>query len=444
MKPIKTTLWFYLLLLSALWWLTDTTAWGNLPNVFAWRAVLMQYSGVLGIGVMSLAMLLALRPVRLEPALGGLDKMYRLHKWLGIAGLVLSVSHWLMAQGPKWLVDLGWLTRPARGPRPVLLPGSVQQLLASQHGWAEGVGEWAFYAAVLLMVLALIKRFPYRYFFKTHYFLAVAYLALVLHSVVLMNFDYWGSWLGPVMAALMLGGSYAAVKVLLGRVGAHRQVDGQVVGTETMPDLQVLKLDVQLQPGWPGHEAGQFAFLSLHKGEGAHPFTITSVWRNDGRLTFIIKALGDYTGTLAQRVRVGDAVSVQGPYGRFNFAGATRRQIWVGGGIGITPFVARMQALAGRSDGKTVDLFHTTAVLDAQAMAHLEHDAQAAGVNLHVFHDSRDGQLTAARLTQQVPDWREADVWFCGPARFGHALRTGLTALGLPPGQFHQELFEMR
>jgi predicted ferric reductase len=43
-----------------------------------------------------------------------------------------------------------------------------------------------------------------------------------------------------------------------------------------------------------------------------------------------------------------------------------------------------------------------------------------------------------------VPDWKEADVWFCGPAAFGDALRTGLVSKGLPAQDFHRELFEMR
>jgi predicted ferric reductase len=62
---------------------------------------------------------------------------------------------------------------------------------------AEGLGEWAFYAAVLLMVLALVRRFPYQRFFQTHRLIAVAYLVLVFHAVVLMRFDYWGTrWAG--------------------------------------------------------------------------------------------------------------------------------------------------------------------------------------------------------------------------------------------------------
>lgn len=444
MNPIKRFFWLFLLALSGLWWMTDTTAWAELPHFFAWRAVLMQYSGVLGIGVMSVAMVLAVRPVWFEPTLGGLDKMYRLHKWLGISGLVLSISHWLLAQGTKWAVGWGWLERPARGPRPMLPEGSLQQWLSGQRGLAEGVGEWAFYAAGLLMVLALVKRLSYRHFFKTHHLIAVAYLVLVFHSVVLLKFEHWAGVLGLVMGALWVAGSVSAVLVLFGRVAARRQLVGEVAAVRQHKLLKVLEVDIRVQGRWAGHEAGQFAFVTLHADEGAHPYTICSDWRHDGCLTFIIKALGDYTGTLASRTQVGDVVKVEGPYGRFNFQGTQPRQIWVGAGIGITPFVARMKALAKADDGKGIDLFHTTAVLDPHAMDLLQRDAGDAQVALHVLWDERDGQLTAARVAAQVPKWRDADVWFCGPSAFGHSLKKGLMAMGMPAARFHQEMFEMR
>ncbi len=444
MKTLKRTFWIYLLVLTGLWWLADQTAWSSLDNFFGWRAVWMQYSGVLGIGVMSLAMLLAIRPVVLEPHLGGLDKMYRLHKWLGISGLVLSLSHWLMAQVPKWLVGWGLLERPARPPQPALPADSIQQFFANQRHLAESIGEWAFYAALALMVLALVKHFPYRWFFKTHRLLAVAYLALVWHSVVLMKFDYWSGALGPVMAVLMAAGSVAAVLVLFRRVAVSRQVMGEVASITRHDTLNVLALDIQLKGRWGGHESGQFAFLTLHEDEGPHPFTISSAWTGDGRIQFIIKALGDYTRTLADRLRVGDPVKIEGPYGRFNFQGEQPRQIWVGGGIGITPFIARLKALAQTPDGKAIDLFHSTAVYDAEAIGLLERDAQAANVPLHVLWDERDGRLNAERICQTVPDWRDADVWFCGPAGFGQALKRDLMAMGLPEARFHQELFALR
>ena len=448
MRTIRRVFWTYLLLLSAAWWLSDPTPMANLTHVFAWRAVLLQCTGVLGIGVMALALVLAVRPVVFEPWLGGLDKMYRLHKWLGITALALSVAHWLLAVLPGHLVGLGWLRRQAYSASPLHteLPALewLQQALRGQRGMAVMVGEWAFYLAVLMMLLALVRYFPYRYFFKVHRLLAVAFLALAWHAVVLMRVDYWACVLGPPLAVLLVAGSVAAVRVLLRRVAAGRKAVGEITRITHHEALQTMELTVAIKGRWAGHQAGQFAFVTFHTTEGAHPFTIASPWTGDGNIGFRVKALGDYTSTLAHRLQVGSVVQVEGPYGQFTFEGTRPRQIWVAGGIGITPFIARMQALALAPDGKTIDLFHATKVHDAHAIGQLERDAQAAGVRLHVLWDERDGLLDAQRIAAGVPQWREADVWFCGPAAFGQALRRDLLALGLPADQFHLELFEMR
>ena len=66
------------------------------------RAMAIQVTGVVAVACMSVAMMLALRPRWPEQWLGGLDKMYRLHKWLGITALVASVMHWAWTQAPKW------------------------------------------------------------------------------------------------------------------------------------------------------------------------------------------------------------------------------------------------------------------------------------------------------------------------------------------------------
>ena len=78
------------------------------------------------------------------------------------------------------------------------------------------------------------------------------------------------------------------------------------------------------------------------------------------------------------------------------------------------------------------------------ALGKMRADAQAAGIRLHVLVDARDGLLSGERLRRMVAGWRDASVWFCGPAGFGQALRADLLAQGLPASAFHQELFEMR
>ncbi len=450
MRNIKLVFWGQLALLSLLWFAADPTALAR-SGFFAIRGSMVQYTGILGMGCMSLAMLLALRPRWPERWLGGLDKMYRLHKWLGIGGLVLSVTHWLWAKGPKWAVGFGWLERPVRGPRPAI-ENPVEQLFSGFRDAAEGLGEWAFYAAVLLIAIALIQLIPYRLFYKTHRLIAAAYLVLAFHSVVLMQFNYWASPLGILMAVLVLNGTAAAIVVLFRRVGAGRQVEGSIVDLDYYPSLRVLEGQVALPRGWPGHKAGQFAFVTSDASEGAHPYTIASAWDHaDRRITFITKELGDHTRTLRERLRVGQKVKVEGPYGSFTFDDGFPRQIWVGAGIGITPFVARLKQIAMERRAaparhpRIIDLFHSTTDWSDEAIAKLTGDAEAAGVRLHVLHDARDGRLNGDRIREAVPEWREASIWFCGPIGFGAALRQDFAKHGWDvTHRFHQELFAMR
>ena len=89
------------------------------------------------------------------------------------------------------MVGWGWLEKPVRKPGAEETLGTLEGWLRSQRGLAESVGEWAFYAAVVLIVLALVKRFPYHWFVKTHKWLAVAYLVLAYHSVILAKTNHW-------------------------------------------------------------------------------------------------------------------------------------------------------------------------------------------------------------------------------------------------------------
>ena len=271
MRPIKTLLLLTLLLPTLLWVLADTP-WPQPFGYFAFRTLYIQLSGIVAIAAMSVAVLLALRPKWLEPWLQGLDKMYRLHKWLGLSALAAAVLHWWLAQGTKWMVGWGWLTRPARGPRPPAPdPSTVEGWLNTQRKLAESLGEWAFYAAALLILLALIKRFPYHLFTKTHRWIAVVYLLLAYHAVVLTRFDYWLQPVGWLLGALLAGGSVAALWSLFGRIGAGRKVAGQIESLQYYPGLDVLESRIALQPGWPGPAAGQFAFVTSGRREGGRP-----------------------------------------------------------------------------------------------------------------------------------------------------------------------------
>ncbi len=399
---------------------------------------LLYGSGWLSISLMSVAMLLALRLPRLESWLGGLDLAYRAHRRLAEIGAGLGLLHYLLKLGSKEARRQGWLLKPNDFP---------SQALAWSEPYrdsAKSGAEWALYLVLALVAVALLRRVPYRWFAKLHRLLPAAFLVLVYHSLVFMPRAFWSSFAGSVGALLMLAGSVAALTSLFGLIGRRRQVRGEVTYLREL-GLNVLELHVRLNDDWPGHESGQFALLTFDTREGAHPFTIASAWPGDGEIRFAIKALGDYTSRLPKLLSVGDAVWVEGPYGRFIFADEKTRQIWVAGGIGMTPFVARMQELAAQGGStQPVDLFYSTRVGDDEILRRIKALADAAGVRLHALVSKRDGPLSTQRLIDAVPDWVRASVWFCGPVGFGQALRAGLTSRGLATEDFHQEAFEFR
>jgi len=450
MRNIKLTLVGIIIFLSVLW-IAATPGLLQSTTFFALRSNMVQYTGVIAIAAMSVAMLLALRPRWPEHWMGGLDKMYRLHKWLGITALVVAITHWLWAKGPQWAVGWGLLERPTRGPRPPI-SNPVEAYFSSLRDTAESIGEWAFYAAVILIALALIHVIPYRLFFKTHRLLAIVYVFLAFHTVILLNFGNWTTLLGWMIAALLFGGCFAAIIVLLRKVATSRQMKGQIAELTYYSGVKALEVTIDVPSTWPGHRPGQFAFAMSDASEGAHPYTIASNWHPDQpRITFIAKELGDHTRDLRKKLTIGQEVRIEGPYGCFTFDDECQHQIWVAGGIGITPFIARMKHIAIRGEvpdwplGQTIHLFHSTKDVDETALAKLAEDAKAADVRLHVLISARDVYLTGARIRESVPQWREASIWFCGPAGFGAALKQDFAAQGFPAEQrFHQELFAMR
>lgn len=443
MARVPLFFWGLTALVSVLWFVSDSL-WVSPFAYFPFRSVFVQFSGILAVVMMAVALVLALRLRSLERWVGGLDKVYRLHKWLGIGSLVLATLHWWWAKGTKWMVGWGWLEKPAGKGAGQQLAG-LEAWFRGQRGLAETLGEWAFYAAAVLIVLALVKAFPYHLFRKTHKLLAVVFLPLAWHSFILMKFDYWAAPIGWLTQFAVVAGSIAAVLLLLGWPGKVRKVPGEVVSVTRYPELRVFEFLVRVEQGWSVHNPGQFAFITSDAAEGPHPYTIASDWNPETRcLKFVVKELGDHTRRASHRICAGMPVTLEGPYGGFDFEDDCRTQIWVGAGIGITPFIARMGRLASKPDNRTIYLFHPTADVSEEALTKLRADAEAAGVNLVIRCSRTEGRLTPEEIRDAVPDWQGASLWFCGPVGMARTLFNEFRRWGLPARRMHREFFEMR
>jgi predicted ferric reductase len=271
----------------------------------------------------------------------------------------------------------------------------------------------------------------------------VLYLMLAFHAALLAPRDYWTQPAGVLLAVMIGAGVYGAIRSLFGGIGRAREAVGEIIAVER-PANDITTVRCRLDRGWDGHRPGQFAFVTFDEKEGAHPFTIASADQGNRIISFQIKALGDYTNSLAARLHAGQAVRVEGPYGRFDIARCNRRarQIWIAGGIGVTPFLAWLESLqADPASAPSADLHYCTRDQAADAFVpRLQALCSVLpGVRLHI-HDARQGApLTAALLGEA----KGSEIWFCGPSGLAEALRTGLRAMGGLP-RFHQEAFEMR
>jgi predicted ferric reductase len=338
---------------------------------------------------------------------------------------------------------LGWLIKP---PKKHIHHDGILALLYSQRKLAEFLGEWSFYILVVVLLIALIKTFSYSLFRFIHRIIPLLYLALAFHAVILFQFNYWRTPSGIILGLLVLGGVVAAMISLLNQIGACKKYPGKIVELRKLVSSNSLTITLEAE-SWRGHTAGQFALVKLSRDEAAHPFSIASGWDIETkRLTFIIKELGDYTKTLAQKLHVGDKVLIEGPYGGFKFEMASGISIWVATGVGITPFIAKLEERikCKTSQAKIqIDLFYCTNETDEEFLQQLTGFAIAADVKLHLI-SGKDNRLTGERLRNLVPNYQHASVWYCGNKQFAASLLNDLSAHGLPLGSFHQEFCEFR
>jgi predicted ferric reductase len=186
-----------------------------------------------------------------------------------------------------------------------------------------------------------------------------------------------------------------------------------------------------------------FAFFDgpdFHGCREYHPYTISAV-DPDGRLRVGVKALGDCTRRL-QSLRPGVAARVQGPYGNFLRDHGDRPQLWVAGGIGITPFMAVLRggAMAG-------PVYLRYFYRDPADAAYVDELQMLAG-RLAMF-DVRIqvGEPDPAALADALPG---ADVlagcvcYLCGPPGLLSSAMAILASRAVPRDAIHYEHFDFR
>lgn len=379
-----------------------------------------------GMVLMACAIVLSLRPRFLEPFFGGLDKMYKTHKTVALAGLGFVLLH--------------FLTMPTSGDP---TPGRI-------------MGKVALVGLLVLVALTIAPRLPvvggyvqlaYHHWRWTHKLVGAFFILGMLHTFNVKNILQTAEIAALYWKIVAYGGAAAYVyqmliAPLLRRMQRYTVSDVQRLNSST------IEVTLAAQGKRPLQRAGQFAFVRF-PGDRVlsepHPFTVSS-GPHEPNLRLSIKAAGDWTKHLYHHLTPGTAAQIDGCYGAFDHRRGGPQQIWIAGGIGVTPFLSWVRSMT-ESPGQRIHFFYTVrAESDALfwnefAAADQQHPTFSAILNV----SSRDGSLTVDRIAATVGvELAGFDCYLCGPLAMTQALSAGLQARGVPKQQIHYEEFNFR
>ena len=391
----------------------------------------------------SMALVLISTLPQVEHIFGGIDHAAIWHRRLAISGSLLLLPHIQLAANPAatsagktlavasgsglaalvvWAILPRWRT---------MLPGPVRHV----------VGDFLEARPVQLLRRLLGGYERCRGFHRlTGLFVAAGFL----HG--LLDASTFGTVPGLRWSYVVIGGmglSFYAYRELLARhfLPAH---DYQVDDVATLaPGL----VEVSLRPlGKPlKFKPGQFAMIYLETKEGwqRHPFSISGS-AGEPHIRITVKALGDHTARLPEAVLPGMPAVVSGPHGRFDRHAGTDHQVWIAGGVGITPFLSWLRSLEGNLEG-TVDFFVTSAGKSPFAEEITETARAHPGLTVHLVDTDTDGRLTPEAVLASVnAEPRRLSVFMGGPDKmlrhFGKAFRVA----GVQRANIHREYFHWR
>lgn len=163
---------------------------------------------------------------------------------------------------------------------------------------------------------------------------------------------------------------------------------------------------------------------------------------------------GQVSNWLHDVFRVGDVVRAVGPMGEFStWAHPAPKRLFVSGGVGATPLISHVRRdFDVGEDLDTIYLHFARTPRDIvfrtelELMAHRRLNLKVAHVVENVdnerFWSGYRGRLSPELVQTIAPDFREREIFCCGPPPFMAAVRAFLAASGFDMRHYHEESFD--
>ena len=379
--------------------------------------------GSLVIVLMSFSLFLSTRPRWAEPFFGGMDKMYQTHRRTSTSAFLLMFVHLLIV--PLHLVDLAL--------------GNYLAIVS-------------FLGIIAIVLPTLAPRVPflnkltgntYEGWKRLHGFIGIFFILGYVHSITVRAPTSPAINWNQVFVFLGIG-SYLYTEIISRFTGRYVPYTVAAVNRPNNSTTEVV-MKAKGKPIKHAH-AGQFLFVRF-KGDKvldeAHPFTISSA-PHEGELRVTVKAVGDFTRYLFANLKPGMDAVVEGAYGLFDYRTGGEKQIWVAGGIGITPFLSFLRDMKTELTHEVHFYYTVRHPEEAVFSDEIESIAKKhPRLKAHIRHSSTHGSLSVDEIVKNAGgDVHQHHIYMCGPLPMVQAFEKKFLEAGA--GNIHYEEFNFR
>ncbi len=290
----------------------------------------------------------------------GVDNGMLLHRKVGEMLALLFLLHPLLIVLPRF-----WLSSSFAVDNLVLL-------------FTEPLTSTGFYAWSLMIVWVLMAMFKdklnmsYEGWRVSHGIGAIAIAILATdHVITIGRHGHYDEWLDWFWIALCTAAVSALVYTYFIRPRQFSKKPFKIVSCEKA-GISDWYLTIEKDGDFEFEfEAGQFVWINTSGNpydRSEHPFSIATCPTTLPRISFIIRALGDYTSNL-DRLKVGQTAYLDGPHGIFTLTGRKANGIaLIAGGAGVGPIMGILRQLRDMGDTRPIRLIYGNQSFDQMVL----------------------------------------------------------------------------
>ena len=381
-----------------------------------------QIAGLIGYCLFALTVILASRSSWIEKRLGGLDKVYSEHHFLGQLTLIMLVIHPL-------LLSIKYVRVSAQSAMNFFLP--------SLDSLPRSLGSISLYLVIIALFFTLYYSLRYHIWKQTHRLVTVGFIVGFIHTLLIYSDTSQSLTLKIYLIILGAMAIFVGLARFLG-ILTIKKYKTELVRQDSSGKIHLLFFN---KPAGFHYQTGQFAFLRFDgRLKESHPFSFVTQ-ESDPLVGFGVKELGDYTATIKE-LAPGTRATLEGPYGGFTHKKVTTtQQIWIAGGIGITPFISLLQDLP--KDIKT-DLVWSVANSEDAFLLESINSKKNEKFDFTLYNSSERGYLDAQKILGLTNfNSNDVTILICGPRGMMTSLQKQFVSMGVPEEKIIFEDFSL-